>query len=275
LMNFLARFFELYPNLKKQDFYIQGESYGGHFVLGLATQLLTNPQLDIQFKGVGFQGGWFDPYHQSTWGDGLYAVGVLDKRMQVQMNQAAEWFRGNISLGNWQAAYLLADQIEDMMPRAFGAADYRNDTEWDPTTLVWLNLRAVKDILAADPNTQWGSLDLRPYYHLDFPQSYAANVTWMLNNYNISFLFYNGQNDFKVTSAGTKQALNNFKWTGTPAYLAAPNKVWKDNDGYVLGQYKHYGKLTYATVNKAGHNAAHDQPWSVKDLIDRWIKNKW
>jgi len=276
LMNFLERFFQLYPNLKKQDFYLQGESYGGHFVLGLATQLLNNPQLGITFKGVGFQGGWYDPYWQSTaWGDGLFAVGVIDQKTQGLMNDAAEQFRGNISLGNYQNAYLLADYIEDLMPKAIGAADYRNDTPWDSATLIWLNLLTVKGYLAADPNTQWTSLDLRPYYHLDFPQSYAANVTHMLNNYDISFLFYGGQNDFKVTTAGTKHSLNHLGWTGIAGYLAAENKVWKDTDGYVIGQYKHYKKLTFATINKAGHNSAHDQPWTVKNIVDKWVKNKW
>jgi len=276
LVNFLKRFFELYPNLKKQDFYIQGESYGGHFVLGLATQLLANPQLGIQFKGVGMQAGWFDPKFQSTgWADGLYAAGVLDLRTRVQMNSMADQFRGYIASQDYAAAYNLTDKIEALIPKGLGFADYRNNTEWDPATIAWLNLPSTKGYLAADPKTNWQCLSLGPWFHLDFPQSYAQNVTYMLNNYNISFLVYQGQNDFKVPSAGTKHSLNNLKWTGIAGYLAAPNKVWKDTDSNVIGQYKHYGKLTYATVNKGGHNVAHDQPWSVKNLIDRWIKGTW
>jgi len=276
LMNFLQRFFQLYPTLKLQDFYLQGESYGGHFVLGLAIQLLTNPQLGIQFKGVAMQDGWFDPYYQSTgWGDGLYAVGVVDKQTSDKINNYSDQFRANITQGNYQEAYLLASVIEGSVPKGVDLQDYRNNSDWDTATAIWLNMGTIKQYLAADPATTWQPLSLRPYYHLDFPQSYAANVTYMLNNYNISFLFMQGQNDFLVPSAGTKHSLNNLKWTGIAGYLAAPNTVLRDTDGYVIGQYKHSGKLTYATANKAGHNAAHDQPWTIKNLMNRWIQNNW
>jgi len=272
----LERFFQLYPTLKLQDFYLQGESYGGHFILGLAIQLLTNPQLGIQFKGVAMQDGWFDPYYQSTgWGDGLYAVGVVDKQTSDKINNYSDQFRANITQGNYQEAYLLASVIEGSVPKGVDLQDYRNNSDWDTATAIWLNMGTVKQYLAADPATTWQPLSLRPYYHLDFPQSYAANVTYMLNNYNISFLFMQGQNDFLVPSAGTKHSLNNLKWTGIAGYLAAPNTVLRDTDGYVIGQYKHSGKLTYATANKAGHNAAHDQPWTIKNLMNRWIQNNW
>ena len=277
LTNFLVRFFEHYPNLKKQPLYLVGESYGGHFILGLADHLLKHPELEIKLTGLGFQGGWFDPYWQgSMWGKGAYAIGLADTRKRDIMDSYISKFQSAIKAGNFNEAYLQIEPLQSQLPPGSHVDEYRNDTEWDATTLIWLNMPNTKKYLAADPNTVWQCITLRPWFYLDFPQSYAPNITHMLNNYkNISFLFYQGQEDFEVTSSGTQNSLHNLGWIELPLYLASPNNVWRDTDGNVIGLYKRYSRLAYATVYKAGHNAAHDQPWSVKNLVKKWIDNKW
>jgi len=42
LHNFLVRFFQIYPSLKKQEFYIFGQSYSGHYISALTTVILQN-----------------------------------------------------------------------------------------------------------------------------------------------------------------------------------------------------------------------------------------
>jgi len=277
LTNFLVRLFELFPSLKNQPFYGVGESYGGHFLLGLANNLIKNPDLGIKLTGLGFQGGWVDPYWQgSMWAKGAYAIGLTDTKRRNVMDDYITQFQKSIKAGKYEDAYNIVGPLQAQLPKGFDVGEYRNDTEWDATTLIWLNLPNTKKYLAADPATTWQCITLRPWYYLDFPQSYAPNVSYILNNYkNISFLFYQGQEDFEVPAAGTENSLHNLAWTEIPLYIASPNNIWKDTQGRVIGQYKHYSRLTYATVYKAGHNAAHDQPWSVKDLVKKWVNNKW
>ena len=56
---FLVEFFEMYPSLKNQDFYIAGHSYGGHYVPPLAWKIIENRNTTgINLKGVILEDGW-------------------------------------------------------------------------------------------------------------------------------------------------------------------------------------------------------------------------
>lgn len=52
LQVFLIRFFQIYPSLYKNDFYIFGESFGGHYIPALASLIVqNNTQNGINLKG--------------------------------------------------------------------------------------------------------------------------------------------------------------------------------------------------------------------------------
>ena len=52
LQIFLIRFFQLYPSLAKNDFYIFGESFAGHYIPALATIIVSNSTNNkINIKG--------------------------------------------------------------------------------------------------------------------------------------------------------------------------------------------------------------------------------
>lgn len=63
MASFLVQFFENHPELAARDFYIFGESYGGHFVPNLAQRLLsTDPERwKPVMKGVGIGNGLVSP----------------------------------------------------------------------------------------------------------------------------------------------------------------------------------------------------------------------
>jgi len=278
LKNFLIRFFELFPSLKKQPFYWLGESYGGHWALGLAMNILKDAdQTGINISGIAFANGWFDPYNQIVGYNitGL-AAGVIDLKTSQSIADKQTQFQKNMTLGNWTAAYLVTEDITKSFPKGINIENYRNNTGNDPATALWLNTPSVKKGLAADPDAYWGGCQSLDYvFYLDKVQSYAPNVTYMLNNLNIKFLFYQGQDDLLVTAAGTQRAILNLGWSKLPLWAATPKKIWRDTDGNVIGTYKTYDKLTFAIVNKAGHVDGIYQPWSVKDLMTRWISNNW
>ena len=46
-------FFNLYPNFRYHDFYIMGESYGGHYVPAISSYILKHKPSWLKFKGVG------------------------------------------------------------------------------------------------------------------------------------------------------------------------------------------------------------------------------
>ncbi len=65
LLTCLQGFFAQYPQYKGLDFYITGESYGGHYVPVTATAILAankqNPAYVIPLKGIAVGNGLIDP----------------------------------------------------------------------------------------------------------------------------------------------------------------------------------------------------------------------
>ena len=65
LENFLIEFFTIYPDFKKHDFYIVGESFGGHYVPAITSRLLANNSLSFPKPvGMAIGDGWTDPVNQ-------------------------------------------------------------------------------------------------------------------------------------------------------------------------------------------------------------------
>jgi len=46
-----------------------------------------------------------------------------------------------------------------------------------------------------------------------------------------------------------------------------------DTNGNVIGNYKHYGKLSVVLANKCGHSVPQGQPWTANYLINLWIED--
>lgn len=76
---FLQLFFQQYPQYAENDFHISGESYGGHYLPALSTQIIHGNKdaeeknlLTIPYKSVLIGNGWTDPRTQfkeySTYG---------------------------------------------------------------------------------------------------------------------------------------------------------------------------------------------------------------
>ncbi|KAJ7520944.1 hypothetical protein O6H91_19G031300 [Diphasiastrum complanatum] len=61
---FLQKFWQLYPLLSQNHFYIAGESYAGHYVPQLAALIIEKQKLglsSIKFKGIAVGNAWTDP----------------------------------------------------------------------------------------------------------------------------------------------------------------------------------------------------------------------
>lgn len=82
VVEFLGNFFELYPGLKKNPFYIIGRSYGGHWSPVLAATLIKNDykagKTKINLKGAVVADGLMSTASMNNWADMIYSVGATD-----------------------------------------------------------------------------------------------------------------------------------------------------------------------------------------------------
>lgn len=81
LYNALLQFFQLFPELQKNKFFITGESYAGKYVPAAAYTIhKKNPaaKQKINLEGISIGNGLCDPVHQLKYSDYLYQIGLID-----------------------------------------------------------------------------------------------------------------------------------------------------------------------------------------------------
>ncbi|VEN46534.1 unnamed protein product, partial [Callosobruchus maculatus] len=77
----LQQFFNLFPELRKNDFFLTGQSYAGKYIPALAHTILKYNSSDaekINVKGLAIGNGFIDPKLQTGYAEYLYQIGLVD-----------------------------------------------------------------------------------------------------------------------------------------------------------------------------------------------------
>lgn len=282
LQIFLIRFFQVYSSLAPNDFYIFGESFGGHYIPALSTIIVSNnSQNGINIKGLGVGDGWTDPYYQLTsFGDYCFATGLLDEHqrdfiqgmetaaqnaiLSGQFAEATNWFdliTGNITEFNSNVD-IYNFQIYDL-PSDFPYDDYLEST-------------VGKAAYGVDPSVTYQDCvsDVYSDFFTDIGTSYVTNYTFLLTqNYvpNLKILLYSGQNDIICNTLGTMRYLTNLNWLGLPQFELAPRTAFNATNGTALGFFKTFQRLSFSVVYNGGHMLPWDQPLGARMMLQRFI----
>jgi len=117
--NALTQFFTLFPELKRNDFFVTGESYGGKYVPAVSYTIhKMNPKttMKINLKGIAIGNGLSDPENQLAYGDYLYQLGLVDtlyrKKFQDKENEIREMIRKK----EWKNASIGFTELIDSDP---------------------------------------------------------------------------------------------------------------------------------------------------------------
>lgn len=79
LVTFLEHFYEVFPELRRQDTYLAGESYAGQYIPYFGSAILDS-KLDLPLKGLAIGNGWIDPREQYRgYAEFAYARGLVQK----------------------------------------------------------------------------------------------------------------------------------------------------------------------------------------------------
>jgi serine carboxypeptidase-like clade 2 len=98
---FLLGWFKMFPQFRRNDFYVTGESYGGHYVPELADQVLEgNRRLPvdqrINIKGIlvgnpGTQDDWYFNVDEYAFVTFMYSHGLIPQKAYVASMEACGW----------------------------------------------------------------------------------------------------------------------------------------------------------------------------------------
>lgn len=287
ILTCLVQFFQLFPELQNNDFFVTGESYAGKYVPVVSHAIKDyniKAKTKINLKGLAIGNGLCDPENQLLYGDYLYQLGLIDRNGRAQF-QTYEKKIGDLIK---QEKYIEAFEIFDTLLNGdlSNSSLFRNLTGFD----FYFNYLMVKDNNDSDWMSEWiQKTDVRRAIHVgnntfnvetrkveehlrsDFLQSIAILLTDLLQHYRV--LIYNGQLDIIVAYPLTENYLNNLQWPGANKYAKALRKLWMVGDE-LAGYTKSIDNLTEVLVRSAGHMVPSDQPKWALDLITRFTHNK-
>ncbi|XP_063389056.1 venom serine carboxypeptidase-like [Cydia fagiglandana] len=284
LYSSLTQFFQLFPELKQNEFFIAGESYGGKYVPALGYAIhKKNPTAEtkINLKGLAIGNGVVNPEHQLLYGSFLYQIGLIDLNERIIFEKNEAKAVNYIRNSQWIEA-------EDIVVELLAGPDcyFNNFTGFDSyynfldPKIYFAHLKTEYESVLKNNSVRnaihVGDLTFHngsvPHEHLrqDMMKSVAPWLSELLDHYHC--LIYSGQLDIIVAYPLTLNYLQKLNFSGSEEYRTAKRSIWRV-DGEIAGYAKQGGRLVEVLVRNAGHGVPMDQPrWAV-DMIQRFTHN--
>ncbi|XP_047999033.1 venom serine carboxypeptidase-like [Leguminivora glycinivorella] len=235
LYSTLTQFFQLFPDLQQNDFFITGESYAGKYVPALAYTILkrnSNGKTNINLKGLVIGGPWINPDSQRHF--------APSKRC-------------------FTPAWLFTDNEAIQAQRRYV------DNEFASVVTRSAVRKAIHVGNLSYCEMNWTVN--RKYMGVDFCQSIAPWLAEILEHYPVTL--YGGNKDDKVPYIGIVDFLrNHFNFTGADEYRSAVQYCWRV-ESELAGCVRRAHMLTEIYVLNATHYVPRDQPKRAWDMITR------
>ncbi|CAA6655549.1 unnamed protein product [Spirodela intermedia] len=303
--------FAEHPEYAKNDFYITGESYAGHYIPAFASRIhqgnKVNEGIHINLKGFAIGNGLTDPAIQyQAYTDYALEMGIINQADYKRINKflpACELaiklcgifplLFSNIRLHSENlyssqlnrrvracyASYIVCNTIFSSILRVTGKINYYDIRKQCEGSLCYdfsnmekfLNQNTVKNALGV------GELD----FVSCSPTVYEALITdWMKNlevgipallEDGIQLLIYAGEYDLICNWLGNSRWVHSMEWSGQEGF-ASSSSVPFIVDGAEAGSLKTHGPLSFLKVHDAGHMVPMDQPAASLEMLRRWMQ---
>ena len=279
LYRMLARLQAKYPAWFNRPFYVMGESYGGHWVPGLAYNILqqnkNNPSNPINLQGIALGDPWVDPLTQTqSYAKYAFATSLINHNQYNIITYYQSQVLQNLNAGmalqaeaNWENSYSTIVNFADNI-------NYYNVRNFDQYNFnyiaAWLNKASVKATLNVPSYSYWvGCNDtMYDYYKADIMTSTIPEIAFVLSS-GLKVLIYNGQDDLIVNTPGIEGMINSLNVDG----FSSAKKINWNVQGELAGYAQNAGNFTFVVILKSGHMAPLDQPVNAKDMINRFVNN--
>ncbi|VVT53561.1 uncharacterized protein SAPINGB_P003636 [Magnusiomyces paraingens] len=292
---FLSLFFQQFPEYKDLGLNIAGESYAGHYIPAISTEILKHTDRNFVFKSVLIGNGWTDTYHQSA-GYGPMACGkggykpVLSEEQCAKFNHTearCRWLDGlcykrQDRLTCVPATYVCDSLLDPYIDTGLNPYDIRKpcvgsqDMCYDDIDYYanYLNKPKVQAAIGAEVENYEGCSDpvFNAFIHTgDGGKPFHFDVVEALAQ-GLEVLVYAGDKDYICNWVGQVKWLDALEWPGADEWAAGKFASWATvDDGEAAGEYKKAGNLTFVRVYDAGHMVPYDQPKHALDMVMRWL----
>lgn len=296
LQNWLAKF----PEYKKRDIFLTGESYAGHYVPQFANAILQS-SLKLNLKGIAIGNPLlefntdFNSRGEYFWSHGLISDSTYEllqktcNYSQIRRQGQKGYLTPPCFLVNSHISSEIGRFIDyydvtldvclpSISQQAYvltSMNDQKVDVCQEDKTTNYLNRKDVQKALNAQlvGVTQWKLCSTVVKYDMDNLEVPTLPLLGTLTKAGVRVLVYSGDQDSVIPLIGTRLNVNNLaKELGLNTTV--PYKSWLQ-DKQVGGWTQVYGDiLTFATIRGAAHEAPYSQPARSLALFSSFLKGK-
>ncbi|KAL8210436.1 hypothetical protein R6Q57_004873 [Mikania cordata] len=270
--DFLQGFFKLHPEYVKNDLYITGESYGGHYIPAFAARINHGNKkkdgIHINLKGFAIGNGLTEP--------GIQFKADIDFALRNKLIKYQDYIRIN-KMGpvcenatakcgtNGKKSCLdalvicrrqILDEILNIKPICFRRVVEQGISEKALGVPQGVNFLPCSRLV----------------YHAmmkDIMRNLEVGIPELLED-GIKMLIYAGEYDFICNWLGNYRWVKAMKWSGQTEFEASW-VIQFEVDGKEAGLLKNYGPLTFLEVHDAGHMVPMDQPKASLQMLKMWM----
>ncbi|RID41479.1 hypothetical protein BRARA_J01437 [Brassica rapa] len=279
LYNFLQVFFKEHPQLVRNDFYITGESYAGHYIPALASRIHTgnknNEGIPIKLKGIAIGNGLTNPEIQyGAYGDYALEMKLISQSDHESLNQVYVNCQGSIRECNidgglacasaYHVCFQILDYIKsenkDMNP--YDARKKCGELMCDVNSNLekFLNQENVRKALGVGDNV-FVSCNATVYVAMieDWMINLEVKIPTLIED-GISLLVYAGEYDLLYSSL-KHLWVEQMNWSGQKEFGAAKTVPFMV-DGKEAGVMKNHGPLIFL------------KPKASLQMLRTWMQGK-
>jgi cathepsin A (carboxypeptidase C) len=291
---FLVEFFAAHPEYADLDFYVFGESYGGHYAPNVAYRVLEGNQEKknpaINLKGLAVGNGLTDPaiqykYYANMAVNNTYGVKAISHAQYEDMvkeipecvnliNQCqndttvcsqAQSVCNNAQIGPYEESGLNPYDVRIKCQVPGLCYDMSAPTKF-------LDLDSTRKALGVtSQSATWSSCNMlvNQQFSSDWMAAQQQTVPPLLEA-GIEVLIYAGDADFICNWMGNKAWTLALDWAGHDAFNTAQDRDWLV-DGNKAGTVRTASNFTFLQVNGAGHMVPMDQPKNALSMIETFM----
>ncbi|XP_048325267.2 serine carboxypeptidase-like [Ziziphus jujuba] len=293
LFDFLQAFFTEHPQFVKNDFYITGESYAGHYVPAIASRVHKGNKakegIHINFKGFAIGNGLTNPEIQyKAYSDYALDNGLITKTDYANVNKLVPDCEqaikscgptgGDACLNSYYLCTRIFEKIMDLARGNLNYYDIRKKCEGDlcydfSNMERFLNEKSVRDALGVG-DIEFVSCSSTVYDAMvsDWMRNLEVGIPELLED-GIKVLVYAGEYDLICNWLGNSRWVHAMQWSGQKQFVDSPNVSFLV-DGKEAGQLKSHGPLSFLKVHNAGHMVPMDQPKGALQMLKSWMQGK-
>ncbi|RLN94034.1 hypothetical protein BBJ28_00023628 [Nothophytophthora sp. Chile5] len=301
---FLQEFLRKHPELADREFFVTGESYGGHYVPAAARYIVQanmlrqlNPDtIHINLAGIAVGNGLTDPavqyQHSVDMAFNSYNVSLLDEEQIENMRQAQPVCHELIlhcqkdRLTCFDAMEFCFGTLEGPYYKA-GRNPYDIREPCDEEDVMkcfhfehideYLNSPVVLTELGIDTDKSkpWRECDatVGAGFALDEMLSFADDVKLLLQS-GVRVLIYAGDADLMCNWVGNQAWVMALDWSGKTSFNDAPNRPFVTLEVEDAGRVRSFENLAFIRVFNSGHMVPMDQPVVSFEMINKFFHDE-